>query len=193
MFSEYDAGYGEVSAPFVSIEKRPITVSQMRTGGFSWEKEEKALRKTTLAAAALGAVFSVTVSLGGAAVASEYMVSDGHRIDKSLTGKPGNADNGRKIAIHRKKGNCLACHQLPIPEQAFHGDIGPDLTGVASRYSEGELRLRIVDPKVINEETTMPAFYRKTGFHRSLKKFQGKTIIGAQDVEDIIAYLMTLK
>ena len=186
-------GTGKFPPPSRTSKKKPITANQMRAGGFSWEKEEKALSKTTLAAAALGAVFSVTVSLGGAAVASEYMVSDGERIDKSLTGKPGNADNGRKLAIHRKKGNCLACHQLPIPEQAFHGNVGPDLAGVASRYSEGEIRLRVVDPKVINEETIMPAFYKKTGFHRVLKKFQGKTIIGAQDVEDIVAYLMTLK
>ncbi len=159
----------------------------------SWEKEEKALIKRTLTAAALGVVFSVAVGVGGAANASEYMVTDDSRIDKSLTGKAGDAKKGRGLAIHRKKGNCLACHKMPIPEQAFHGNIGPDLAGVASRYSVGELRLRIVDPKVINEDTIMPAFYRKSGFHRSLKKFDGKTIIGAQDVEDIVAYLMTLK
>jgi len=151
------------------------------------------LRKRTLTAAALGAVFSVTIAISGTAVASEYMVMDGHRIDKSLTGKPGNPANGRKLAIHRKKGNCLACHKMPIPEQAFHGNIGPDLAGVASRYSEAELRLRIVDPKVLNEDTIMPAFYKKAGLHRVLKKFKGKTVIGAQDVEDIVAYLMTLK
>jgi sulfur-oxidizing protein SoxX len=149
------------------------------------------LKKRTLTAVALGAVFSVAI--GGAAIASEYMVTDGVSIDKSLTGKAGDAKKGRSLAIHRKKGNCLACHKMPIPEQAFHGDIGPDLAGVADRYSEGEIRLRIVDPKVLNEDTIMPAFYRKDGFHRVLKKFQGKTIIGAQDVEDIVAYLMTLK
>lgn len=147
----------------------------------------------TLTAAALGAVFSVAVGIASSAVASEYMITDGSRIDKSLTGKAGDAKKGRELAIHRKKGNCLACHKMPIPEQSFHGNIGPDLAGVASRYSEGGLRLRIVDPKVVNEDTIMPAFYRKEGFHRVLKKFKGKTIIGAQDVEDIVAYLMTLK
>ena len=147
---------------------------------FPWEKEEKALKKRTLTAAALGAVFSVAIT-------------DGVSIDKSLTGKAGDAKKGRSLAIHRKKGNCLACHAMPIPEQAFHGNIGPNLAGVANHYSEGELRLRLVDPKVINKDTIMPAFYKKTGLSRVLKKFKGKTVLGAQDIEDIIAYLMTLK
>jgi sulfur-oxidizing protein SoxX len=117
----------------------------------------------------------------------------GEGIPKSLTGKPGDAKKGRKLAINRKKGNCLACHKMPIPEQAFHGEVGPDLKGVAGRYSEAQLRLRVVNPKKANPDTIMPAFYRNTGFHRVMKKFKGKTIIGAQDVEDIVAYLKTLK
>jgi len=150
------------------------------------------LSKTTLSKVALGVVFSVAIGVSSAG-AVEYMVTDGISIDKSLTGNAGDAKNGRKLAIHRKKGNCLACHKMPIPEQAFHGNVGPDLAGVGERYTEGELRLRIVDPKVVNPDTAMPAFYKKDGFHRVLKKFKGKTIIGAQDVEDIVAYLMTLK
>ncbi len=97
------------------------------------------------------------------------------------------------MAINRKKGNCLACHNMPIPEQSFHGETGPDLNGVGSRYEIGELRLRVVDPKVINPDTMMPAFYRADGYHRVAKKFQGKTILSAQEVEDLLAYLMTLK
>ena len=82
---------------------------------------------------------------------------------------------------------------MPIPEQPFHGQIAPDLAGIASRYSEGELRLRVVDSKIINPDSFMPAFYRNEGFHRVLKKFKGKTILTAEQVEDIVAYLMTLK
>ena len=123
----------------------------------------------------------------------KYKVIDGHSIPESLTGKPGDPTNGRKLAIHRKKGNCLACHKMPIPEQQFHGNIGPDLAGVAARYSEGELRLRLVNPKVLNEDTIMPAFYKDSGYTAVLKNFKGKTVISAQDVEDIIAYLKTLK
>ena len=122
-----------------------------------------------------------------------YEVVDDVTIPKALTDQPGDPENGRAVAIHRKKGNCLACHILPIPEQSFHGEIGPDLNGVAGRYDAGELRLRLVDPKVINPDTIMPAYYRSNGLHRVLKDFQGKTLLTAQEVEDIIAYLQTLK
>jgi sulfur-oxidizing protein SoxX len=135
---------------------------------------------------------------GAGALAGEngivaYKVVDGKSIPKSLTGKPGDPKKGRATAINRKKGNCLGCHKMPIPEQQFHGEVGPDLAGVASRLSEGEIRARIVNPKLANPETIMPAFYRTKGLHRVLKGFKGKTIISAQDVEDIIAYLQTLK
>jgi sulfur-oxidizing protein SoxX len=118
-------------------------------------------------------------------------VGDG--IPKSLTGKPGDAKKGRSTAIHRKRGNCLACHTMPAPEQADHGNIGPDLTGVGSRYKPAELRLRLVSSKTLNPDTLMPSFYLKSGFHRVQKKWKGKTILKAQDIEDILAYLVTLK
>ncbi len=117
----------------------------------------------------------------------------GGAIPQSLTGKAGDPVKGRKTAINRKKGNCLACHVMPVPEQADHGEVGPPLNDVASRLGAGEIRLRIVDPKVVNPDTIMPAFYRIHGLHRVQKKWQGKTIISAQDVEDIVAYMMTLK
>lgn len=135
----------------------------------------------------------------GAALADEmkdvsktYKVVD-DTIPMSLTGSPGDPTNGRKVVISRKKGNCLACHQMPIPEQQFHGEISPDLSGVGNRYSEAELRMRVVNPKVFNEDTIMPAFYKNAGLHRVMKKFQGKTMLDAQEVEDVVAYLMTLK
>jgi sulfur-oxidizing protein SoxX len=140
--------------------------------------------------------FALTLGLAINTEAADFniakaRVDDG--IPKSLTGKQGDAKKGRATAIHRKKGNCLACHSMPVPEQADHGNIGPDLAGVADRYSKAELRLRLVDPKTINPDTIMPAYYRTTGLHRVQKKWQGKTIISAQDIEDILAYLVTLK
>ena len=123
----------------------------------------------------------------------KFEIKDGMSIEKSLTGKPGDAKKGRALSINRKKGNCLACHQMPIPEQPFHGNVGPELVDVGANYSAGELRLRLVNSKVINEDTIMPAFYRNDGYNRVLKKFKGKTILSAQEVEDIIAYLLTLK
>ena len=144
-------------------------------------------------AAVVGLVLGTSAIAGEAAKLVKYQIVDESSIPKSLTGKPGDAKKGRKVAIHAKKGNCLACHKMPIPEQQFHGNIAPDLKGVAGRYSAGELRLRVVDSKVLNEDTIMPAFYRNTGFHRVLKKFTGKTVLSAQDVEDVVAYLLTLK
>ena len=122
----------------------------------------------------------------------KYEIVGGESIAKSLTGKPGDPTAGRKAAIGTKLGNCLACHVMPVTEP-FQGEVGPDLNGVGSRYSEGELRLRVVDPKILNPDTIMPAFYRNSGLHRVMKKFQGKTILTAQQVEDIVAYLTTLK
>jgi sulfur-oxidizing protein SoxX len=122
-----------------------------------------------------------------------YTIVDDNSIPKSLTGKAGDPANGRKLAINRKKGNCLACHAMPIPEQQFHGETAPSLYGVGNRLSVGELRLQIVNSKVTNEDTMMPSFYRTFGYNRPLKKFAGKSILKAQDVEDIVAYLLTLK
>lgn len=107
-----------------------------------------------------------------------------------LTSEKGDPAKGRDIV--RKQGLCLSCHVMPIPEEADHGDIGPDLTGVGARYQAAELRLRIVDPKILNPETPMPSFYKKE-LNRVGKKWEGKTILTSQEVEDVVAYLMTLK
>ena len=142
---------------------------------------------------AMAFVAPLVFVLSTAVSAHDYVVKDGTSIEASLTGKPGDAAKGRKLAISRKKGNCLACHVMPIPEQPYHGKIGTDLNGAGSRYTEGELRLRIVNSKVLNRDTIMPAFHKWKGLHRVLKKFRGKTILTAEDVEDVIAYVMTLK
>lgn len=137
----------------------------------------------------VGAVMCSAFALN--ANAAEYTVVD-ETIPASLTGKPGDPVAGKKAAIHRKKGNCLACHVMPIPEEQFHGEVGPDLSDVGDNYSEAELRMRLVNPKILNPETIMPSFLTP-GTHDVLKKFVGKTILKPQEVEDIIAYLMTLK
>jgi sulfur-oxidizing protein SoxX len=122
-----------------------------------------------------------------------FKIVDNQSIPQSLTGEQGDPARGREVAINRKQGNCLACHKMPIPEQPFHGEVGPDLSTIGSGYSEGELRLRVVNPKIVNPDTFMPAFYRPYGLHRVAKDFQGKTILTAQQVEDLVAYLATLK
>lgn len=134
---------------------------------------------------------SMTPSVSVAAELVSYQVVD-EAIPESLTGQAGDAQAGKKIAVARKKGNCLACHTMPVPE-ADHGETGPDLRGVASRMTAGELRLRLVDPKQVNDETMMPSFYALKRLHRVGKKYQGQTILSAQEVEDVLAYLSTLK
>ena len=113
-------------------------------------------------------------------------------IQAPLTGKPGNPETGRAIAAGRQ-GNCLGCHRLPIPEEPFHGTVGPDLAGVGDRYSAAEMRLRLVDPTMVNPDTIMPPFYRLDRLNRVARRFRGKPILTAQEIEDVIAYLMTLK
>jgi sulfur-oxidizing protein SoxX len=115
-------------------------------------------------------------------------------IDAPLCGLQGDPTRGRLIAIDSHGGNCLACHQMPIPEESFHGTVGPPLHGVGGRYTEGQLRLRLVDEQQINPFTIMPGFYRDPReANRVADEFWGKTFLTAQQVEDVVAYLMTLK
>lgn len=103
---------------------------------------------------------------------------------------PGDAGRGRALVIG--KGNCLACHVMPIPSEPDHGDIGPDLDGIGSRLSAEQLRQRLVDAKTVNPDTIMPSFFR-ADLHRVAKDWRGQTIFSAQDVEDVVTYLQTLK
>ena len=110
-------------------------------------------------------------------------------IPEPLTGRLGDATRGRIIALDRDEGNCLACHSIPIPEEQFHGTIGPDLRGIASRMTPGQLRLRIVNPKLLNPKSLMPAYYKNKGLYRVRADVRGKPILEAQDIEDLIAFL----
>jgi sulfur-oxidizing protein SoxX len=148
-----------------------------------------------------GLAVSLAVGLGLASAASaETIAPESVKIvdatlEQSLTGQPGDAAKGRKWFVGRKLGNCLACHQnSETSEEQFHGEVGPLLDGVASRYEPAQLRAIIVDSKkVFGDQSLMPAFYRATGLNRVHKKFAGKTILNAQQVEDVLAYLLTLK
>lgn len=121
-----------------------------------------------------------------------YVVRDG-AIPKSLTGAAGNPAEGAKIAIDRSLGNCMSCHAVGLPNEPFPGNLGPDLAGIGSRSTAGELRLRLVDPKRLNAGTSMPAFYKVDGLNRVAAQYIGKSILTAAQIEDVIAYLMTLK
>jgi sulfur-oxidizing protein SoxX len=117
----------------------------------------------------------------------------GDSIPASLTGQPGDAARGRAIVANRGVGLCLLCHSGPIAEERFQGDLAPSLAGAGSRWSEGQLRLRIVDGARLNADTIMPPYYRTGGLQRVARNFQSKTILSAAQVEDVVAYLATLK
>jgi L-cysteine S-thiosulfotransferase len=110
----------------------------------------------------------------------------------SLTGAKGDPERGRAIVANRQVGLCLLCHSGPFPEQPLQGDLAPDLRS-AARLSEGEIRLRIVDPARSNPNTIMPAYYRSEGLRAVAPAFRGKTILSAEQIEDVVAYLLTLK
>ncbi len=88
---------------------------------------------------------------------------------------------------------CLLCHSGPYREERFQGTMAPDLKGAGARWNEGQLRLRIVDAAHLNPETIMPPYYRVDGLNRVAPGFRGKTILTAEQIEDVVAYLMTLK
>lgn len=146
-----------------------------------------------LSAVACSMVLFAVPAYSGDVAPSDVKYEDG-AVSVALSGAAGDPAAGRKAFINRKLGNCLACHaNTEIPEQSFHGEVGPPLDGVADRWEVAELRGIVANSKMMFEDTIMPAFYRDSGFERTLEKFDGKTILTAQQVEDIVAYLMTLK
>jgi L-cysteine S-thiosulfotransferase len=114
-------------------------------------------------------------------------------IDQPLTEQAGDASRGRAIVANRQVGLCLLCHTGPIAEERFQGNLAPDLAGAGARLSEGQLRLRLVDSRRVNPVSMMPAYYRADGLERVGRGWQGKTVLAAQQVEDVVAYLRTLR
>lgn len=134
--------------------------------------------------------FAATLAAVGCLVA---VASGNDGMPKSLTGARGDPARGRSIVASRQVGLCLLCHSGPFPEERFQGDLAPDLRGAGKRWSESQLRLRIVDPGRINPETIMPPYYRTEGLVRVAPPWRGKTILSAEQIEDVVAYLTTLR
>lgn len=111
----------------------------------------------------------------------------------SLTGAKGDPQRGRAIVANRQIGLCLLCHSGPFPEERFQGNLAPDLRGAGSRLTEGEIRLRLVDPARANPRTIMPAYYKTDGLTRVSPSYRGKPVLSAEQIEDVVAYLVTLK
>ena len=111
------------------------------------------------------------------------------KIKKDLQG---NIERGKKTFISRKV-NCLSCHEAPIIEEKFQGNFGPPLGGIGSRYNKEELRLRVIDSKSINPNSIMPSYFKKIKYERTPREFLNRTILSAQEVEDLVEYLYSLK
>ena len=155
---------------------------------------------------ALGmAALSVLVAgaaTGGEIAPKDVAFDDYGAVEASLTGVPGDAANGAAVLANRGKGNCVACHAVTaLADVPFHGEVGPSLDGTGSRWSEAELRGLIANAKMTFDGTVMPAFYKTSGYIRPGNAFTGKAaetpelppLLTAQEVEDVVAFLMTLK
>jgi sulfur-oxidizing protein SoxX len=132
-----------------------------------------------------GFVFGLLLLVWGAANSNEEIAA-------SLTGSKGDPVRGRAIVANRQVGLCLLCHSGPIPEERFQGNLAPDLRS-AARLTEGQIRQRLVDPSKANPDTIMPAYYKTDGLNRVAPSLRGKTLLTAEQIEDIVAYLVTLK
>lgn len=133
------------------------------------------------------ALAAVLVLLAGPAAAM------GEAVPASLTGAPGDPVRGRAIVANRQQGLCLLCHAGPFPEERFQGTLAPDLAGAGSRWSEGELRLRIADGRRLNPDSLMPSYLSTDGLTRVGLAWAGKPVLTPGEIEDVVAFLVTLK
>ena len=117
----------------------------------------------------------------------------GDTIPEPLTDTPGDPERGRQVVLGREEGNCLICHRVPEPAERFMGELGPDLAGVGSRLTAAQLRLSIVDQSRRDPRTLMPPFYRVDQLALVAEQYRGKPVLTAQQVEDVVAYLQTLR
>jgi sulfur-oxidizing protein SoxX len=146
---------------------------------------------------ALLATLLLLVGAGAAAMAEEPPLRPfsvvGDSIPTSLTGAGGDPSHGRAIVLNRRLGACLLCHTGPFPEEKFQGTIAPDLSGAGSRWSAGQLRLRLADPTRLNPNTLMPPYYRVDGLANVGAAWRGNPILTAGQIEDVVSFLSSLR
>lgn len=131
-------------------------------------------------------------SMPAAAQVAQFSVTD-DAIAAPLDGRTGDAARGAAVMRSRETANCLICHSIPDPSERFMGDVGPPLAGVGSRLTEGQIRLRLVDPTILNAAAIMPPYHRVDALVRVDERWRGRPVLGAQEIEDLVAYLATLK
>ena len=143
--------------------------------------------KSTLVALLLG------VCTASFTNSSQAQIWSGDSIVSPLSITPGDATKGRVIVASRQTGLCLLCHSGPFPEERFQGNLAPEIGVSVGRLSEAQLRARMVDASRFNPGTVMPSYYRSTGLQRVAPKFEGQPILSGQEIEDVVAYLVSLK
>jgi sulfur-oxidizing protein SoxX len=149
----------------------------------------------------LAATLTAGAAMAGPVAPADVVFDDAGAVAASLSGAAGNAESGAKIMTTKSLGNCIACHEVSaLSEAPFHGEVGPMLDGVADRWNEAELRGILANAKLTYEGTVMPAYYKVDGFTRPGNGYTGKAaegpldpLLSAQQIEDVIAFLMTLK
>jgi sulfur-oxidizing protein SoxX len=159
------------------------------------QKPGSARSRQRLSADAAVAGFAALLAATGAVAqpALRFYTIVSNSIPASLTGAAGDPVRGRAVVVDRRLGACLLCHRGPFPKEKFQGTLAPDLAGAGARWSEGELRLRLVDPTRLNPDTIMPAYYRVEGLTRVGHAWLGKPILSAEQIEDVVAFLRTLR
>lgn len=120
-------------------------------------------------------------------------IRQGDAVPEPLGGLIGDPDRGKAIVLDRANANCLICHAVPVEGQVFMGELGPPLAGVGDRLTVGQIRLRMIDQSLINPDTIMPPYYRVQGLQDVAPEFAGRPALGAQEIEDVVAWLVTLK
>jgi len=153
----------------------------------------RALRALALAIIWAAIISAASLSAADAQESLKPFDVVGDAIPASLTGAKGDPERGRAVVTNRYVGLCLLCHSGPFPEERMQGTLAPNLTGAGARWSEGQLRLRIVDAARLNPATIMPPYYRTDGLDRVAAAFRGKPVLTAEQIEDVVAFLATLQ
>jgi len=152
--------------------------------------DRKALPWLSLALIA-GAVGVTATAREPGATAGFVVVGDA--IPAPLDAATGDVARGHALIVARDAANCVLCHAVTDPAVRYSGNVGPSLDGVGRRLTIGQLRLRVVDNLRVNPDSVMPGYYRTENLDRVAGVYLGKPILDAGQVEDIVAYLATLK
>ena len=134
---------------------------------------------------------AVTVVAAGCATSNPLQISGGE-ISRPLAGGVPDAARGRNVLVSRDS-NCILCHAAPETGERFFGNLAPPLSGIGQRLTAAQMRARIADPLYFNPQSIMPAYYRVDGLNRVAEIYRGKPILSAEQIEDVIAYLLTLQ